>query len=76
MKFFRSDLHKHRGYENHAENRRADQIAAGFGFGRSFTKPGHGDGIAAGFAEGGRQDLNDPERKRDLRNFTDNGVKV
>jgi hypothetical protein len=28
----------------------ADQIAASFGFGRSFTKPGHGDGIAAGFA--------------------------
>ena len=30
-----------------------------------------GDGVAAGFASV-REDLNHPERKRDLRNFTNN----
>ena len=76
MKFFCHDLHQDRNDKNDAEDSRADQIAASFGFGRSFTKPGHGDGVAADFAERGRENLNDPERKRNLRNFADNGVEV
>jgi hypothetical protein len=67
VKLFRSNLHQHRDYKNHTENCRSDQIAGTYGFGRRFAKPRHGDSIATGLAERGRQDLNDPEEERYLR---------
>ena len=34
-----------------------------------FAEPGHGDGVAAGLAERGCEDLDDPEAERDRRDF-------
>ena len=76
MKFFRSDLHEYRDHENRTENCGADQIPGAFGLGRSFTKPGHGHGIAPSFPQRGRQDLNDPEEKCYLRNLSNDRVEI
>ena len=69
VKFLRLDLHEHRGNENDAEDCRADKIAGALGFGGSFAQPRHGDGVAAGLAQRGRQDLDDPEEQRYLWNL-------
>jgi len=76
VKCFCPNLHQDRNDKNDAEDSRADKVARALRLRGRFAEPRHGYGVAAGFAERCRKDLNDPERKRDLRNFTDNGVKV
>jgi len=76
MKFFRPDLHQDRDDKNDPEDSRSDKVAGALRLSGSFAKPRHGYGVAAGFAERCREDLNDPEHERNLRNFTNNVVKV
>jgi hypothetical protein len=71
VKFFRPDLHEHRSDENHAEDCGSNEITGAFRFVRCFAEPRHRDRIAAGFAERGRENLDDPEQQRDLRHFCD-----
>jgi hypothetical protein len=76
MKFFGPDLHQDRDDKNDAEYSRADKITGALSISGSFAKPRHRYGVAAGFTERRREDLNDPKRKRNLRNFANNVVKV
>ena len=76
MKSFGPDLHQDGADKNDAEYSRANKIAGALCLGGSFAEPRHGYGVAPGFPERCREDLNDPERKRNPRNFTNNVVKV
>src|SRR6266404_3107082 len=69
MKFLRLNLNEDRSNENNAKYCRADEVTGAFRRGCSFAKPRHGDGIATGLAQSGREDLNDPEEKRYLWYF-------
>jgi len=76
VKFFCPDLHQDRDDKNDAEYSRANKIAGALCLTGSFAEPRHGHCVATGFPERCCEDLNDPERKRNLRNFTNNVVKV
>jgi hypothetical protein len=76
MKFFRSDLYQHSDDKNDAKDSCPNKVARALRLGGRFTQPRHGYGVACGFTERRRQDLNDPKHERDLRNFTNNVVKV
>jgi len=60
MKFLRHDLRDHRGDENADEDEAADGVA---------EIHRHRNGVAAGFAKRGRDDLDDPEYQRDFRDL-------
>src|SRR5205085_5462509 len=76
----RPDLNPHQCGQQDTEDRGADQIAVhsrSSGVGRRLAKPGHADGVAAGLAERGGEDLDDPEAQRDrgnLRGFNEVGA--
>jgi len=76
MKFFGPDLHQDGYDKNDAEYSRANQIASAIRLRGRFAEPRHGHGVAAGFPECCCEDLDDPECKCDLRNFTDDRLVV
>ena len=76
MKFSGLYLYEHRDEKNDAEDSRANEITGAVGVGGRFAEPRHGYGVAAGFAERCGENLNDPERKRNLRNLCENIVQV
>src|SRR5262249_5441021 len=76
MKFLGPDLHQYRNDKNDPEDSRSDKITCAFRLRGRFAKPRHRYRIAGGFTERCREDLNDPENKRDLRNFTNNVVNL
>lgn len=68
----RPDLQPHQPDEQQPEDRRADEIAVEArlaGIRGRFAEPAHRHGIAARFAERGRQDLDDPEAERHRGNL-------
>src|SRR4051794_431048 len=62
MKFFRTDLHQDRDDKNDPEYSRSDEVACALRFGGRFAEPRHRYGVARGFAERCREDLNDPKQ--------------
>ncbi len=65
MKFSRGDLQADQPDQGHQEQRGSGQIA---------PIEGHGDGIAAGLAQGGCGDLDDPEHQGDFGNLAQGGL--
>ena len=61
MKFFGPDLYQDRNDKNDPEDPRADKVAGALRLGGRFAEPRHGYGVARGFAERCREDLNNPE---------------
>jgi len=60
MKFLRCDLDAHQDDQGQQENGAPGQVA---------QVHGHGDGVAAGLAESGRENFDDPKAQRDFWNF-------
>jgi hypothetical protein len=56
VKFLRPDLGDDAGHEDDQEDQRRDQVS---------QVHRHGDSVAAGLAQGSREDLDDPESQRD-----------
>ena len=76
MKFSGPDLHQDREDKNDPKYSRANKIAGSLRLRGRFAEPRHGDSVAAGFPERCREDLNDPERKRNLRNLNGDFLEV
>ena len=61
MKFFGPDLHQDGHDENNPEDCRSNKVPCALALGGRFAEPRHGYGVAPGFAERCREDLNNPE---------------
>jgi hypothetical protein len=75
-KFFGPDLYEDRDDKNDGEDSCANKVPGALRVGGRFAELRHGYSVAASFAEHCCKDLNDPERKRKLRNFCGNSVEV
>ena len=69
IEFRRLDLRKNQHNQRRHKDAGADQVTPARGSTGGLTQPAHADGIASGFAERCRQDLDDPESQRDGRNL-------